>query len=107
MLFRSVAARIEELGLPEQAQTGLRDAGTTILEPSCERRDRTRLGDRIGIEKDQHAGVCRSRAAVAACAEAVVPSRLDDAHTIALPGVFDLRPARTVVHDDDVDVIVA
>jgi hypothetical protein len=104
---QNIAARVEELGPPEQAQTGLRDAGGAILEPSRERSDRTRLRDRIGIQEDEHVGVCRSRAAVAAGAEAVVPSCLEDAHAVAPLGILDLPTSRAVVHNDDVDAVVA
>src|SRR5438874_581215 len=102
-----VTARVQELGLCEQAQARLCDADTGVLEPSRERGDRAGLRDRVRVQEDERLGVRRRGAAVAAGAEAAVLSRVDHVDAFASPRILDLGPRPAVVHDDDFDAVGA
>lgn len=96
--MHNVAARIQELGLVEEAESCLHDTDIRILECTRQRRDSSRLHNRVRVEEDEDVCVNLARTPVASGTEAAIVG-LD--HARSTDRILDLRAVRAVVHDDD------
>jgi hypothetical protein len=96
-----VAGRVEELRAVEQAKPGRDDPDLGILERADELCERPGGDDGVGVEEDERLAGGAPRTLVAAGGEADVRTGRDDLYPFPLRRRFDLRPAASVVDDDD------